>query len=72
MTKSPTLLEAIEFTPGGGALLGVIKETMRLTGLTKEEISERLEPYTDIILRESPLTDEEIKEITAVLLKKNK
>lgn len=68
--KSTTILEAIELTPDGGQLLGVIKDTISLTGLTKEEISKRLEPYSEIILRESPLTDEEIKEIVAVLLKK--
>lgn len=68
--RSVTLLQALELTPGGGALLEVIKETMSLTGLTKEEISTRLEPYAEIILREEPLTDEEIQEMVSVLLKK--
>lgn len=68
--KKPTILEAIEGVPGGGAVLGVINETTSLTGLSKEEISERLEPYSEILLRDTPLTEDEKDEIIAVLLRK--
>lgn len=68
--KSKNLLDAIKLAPGGHGLYEVVEKTMSLTGLTKEEISKILEPYSEIILRDSPLTEEEINEMVAALLKK--
>lgn len=72
INKDTTLLEALNLAQDGDGIFSVLNEMISNTGLSKEEISKIMEPYSEAILSSNGLSEQDIKKLASEILAKVK